>query len=261
VRPLFTSQIHTRMPSSDLCDGISFLRKKRESGNRLSWGTKSIGLEKVVGPVVCLHYIAAISSCALVMTDGIGYRLRDRSGVVSAILALILTVSLPLLLLESRAATISAVPFGMVVQLKLVAAMQIRRVTAHSDLVVFQIADARAASVACFWCRVAVGVGVAAQLGADAEDVAEDVLKKGFEGWDCGGDEACVELSADPDCDSCSVICMFGEYLWVGHIHSCMYLQVGLVVDPNRGSSVHLAMAQTVASKPIVNTPRRAHLL
>jgi hypothetical protein len=249
------------MPSLDLCGGIPFLRKKRESGNRLSWSTENDGLRKAVDPVVCLHCVAAISSCALIMTDCVGYRLRDRSGVVSAILAFILTVSLPLLVLESRAPTISAVPFGMVVQLKLVAAVQIRRVAAHSDLVVLQIADARAAGVACLWCRVAVGIGVAAQLGADAEDVAEDVLEEGFEGRDCGGDEACVELRADPDCDSCTVVCMSGEHLWVGYSQSCMYLQVGLVVDPNRGSSVHLAMAQTVASKPIVNTPRRAHLL
>ena len=87
------------------------------------------------------------------------------------------------------------------------------RLAAHRDLVVFQIADARAAGVACFWGGVAVAVGVAAQLGADAEDVAEDVLEEGFEGWDCGGDEAGVELGADPDCDSCSVVCGFGEYL------------------------------------------------
>jgi hypothetical protein len=218
-------------------------------------------MREVAGPVICPHYIATISSCALIMTYGVGYRLRDRSGVVSAIFTLILTVSLPLLVLESRAATISAVPFGMVVELKLVAAVQIRRVAAHSDLVVVQIADARAPGVARLWCRVAVSIRVAAQLRPDAEDVAEDVLEEGFEGWNCGGDEACVELRADPDCDSCSVDCRFGEHLWVGYIHSCMYLQVGLVVDPNRGSSVHLAMAQTVASKPIVNTPRRAHLL
>ena len=70
---------------------------------------------------------------------------------------------------------------------------------------------ARAARVARFGGRVAVGVG--AQLGADAKDVAEDVLEEGFEGWDCGGDEAGVELGADPDCDSCSVVCGFGEYL------------------------------------------------
>jgi hypothetical protein len=37
--------------------------------------------------------------------------------------------------------------------------------------------------------------------------------------------------------------------------------QVGFVVFPSLGSSVHLATAQTVASKPIKNTPRRAHLL
>ena len=111
------------------------------------------------------------------MTNRVGYRLRDRSGVVSAIFTFILTVSLPLLIIESGAATISAVPFGMVVQLELVDTVQIRRVAAHSDLVVFQIADARAPGVACLWCRIAVGVGVAAQLGADAEDVAEDVLE------------------------------------------------------------------------------------
>ena len=40
-----------------------------------------------------------------------------------------------------------------------------------------------------------------------------------------------------------------------------VYLHVGLVVVPNLGSSVHFAMAQTVADKPIMNTPRRAHLL
>jgi hypothetical protein len=39
------------------------------------------------------------------------------------------------------------------------------------------------------------------------------------------------------------------------------YLQVGLVVFPSAGSSVHFAMAQTVASRPIMKTPRRAHLL
>ena len=99
----------------------------------------------------------------------------------------------------------------MVVELEFVAAVQIRRVGAHCDLVVFQIADARAAGVARFWYRIAIGV--TAQLGADAEDVAEDVLEEGFEGWDCGGDEAGVELGADPDCDSCSVVCGFGEYL------------------------------------------------
>ena len=111
--------------------------------------------------------------------------------VLSTILALILTVALPMLmLLEPRAPAISAVAARMVVQLKFVAAVQISRVAAHSDLVVFQIADAGAACVACLWGGIAVGV--AAQLGTDAEDVAEDVLEKRFERWDCGGDEACV---------------------------------------------------------------------
>jgi len=148
----------------------------------------------------------------------------------------------------------------MVVELEFVAAVQIRRVGAHCDLVVFQIADARAAGVARFWCRIAIRV--TAQLGADAEDVAEYVLEERFEGWDCGGDEACVELGADPEGYSCSVVWGSGEHLWtVCEVGSMLYLQVGLVVVPNRGSSVHLAMAQTVASKPIMNTPRRAHLL
>jgi hypothetical protein len=48
------------------------------------------------------------------MTNGIRYRLRDRPVVVvSAILALILTISLPLVLLEPRAPAINAVPFRM----------------------------------------------------------------------------------------------------------------------------------------------------
>lgn len=40
-----------------------------------------------------------------------------------------------------------------------------------------------------------------------------------------------------------------------------MHLQVGFTDVFSLGSSVHLAMAQTVASKPIMNTQRRAHLL
>lgn len=151
------------------------------------------------------------------MTNSIRYRLRDWSMMLSSIFALVLTVGLPLMLiLEPRAPAIHAVLFGMWVQLKLIAAVQMSRVAAHRDLVVFQIADAGAAGVACFWGRVAVAVGVAAQLGADAEHVAEDVLEEGFEGWDCGGDEAGVELGADPDCDSCSVVCGFGEYFFCG---------------------------------------------
>ena len=198
------------------------------------------------------------------MTDCVGYCLRDRS-MVAAILAFILTVSFPLLIVKPRAPTISAVPFRVVVKLEFVAAVQISRVAAHSDLIVFQIAYARAAGIARLWSRVAVGVGVAAQLRSNAEDVAEDVLEEGFEGWNCGGNEAGVELGADPDGYSCSIICGIDEHMYVVW---CMrdgrwvyYLQVGLVVEPNRGSSVHLAMAQTVASKPIMNTPRRAHLL
>jgi hypothetical protein len=97
------------------------------------------------------------------------------------------------------------------VQLEFVAAVQIRRVAAHCDLVIFQIASARAAGVA--RSRGGIAVGVGAQLGSDAEDVAEDILEEGFEGWDCGCDEACVELGADPDGYSCSIICAFDEYL------------------------------------------------
>lgn len=121
--------------------------------------------------------MAYISSYALIMTNGIRDCLRDRPMVLAAIFAFILTISLPMLLLESRAPAINAVPFGMWVQLKLIAAVQMSRVAAHRDLVVFQIADARAAGVACLWGGVAVAVGVAAELGADAEDVAEDVFE------------------------------------------------------------------------------------
>jgi hypothetical protein len=94
------------------------------------------------------------------------------------------------------------------------------RVAAHSDLVVFQIVDARAAGVTRLW---PVAVGIASELGADAEDVAEDILEERFEGWDCGGDEAGVELGADPDCDSCSVVCVFGEHLSCGRFGSSGY--------------------------------------
>lgn len=41
----------------------------------------------------------------------------------------------------------------------------------------------------------------------DAEDFAKDVLEEGFEGWDCGGDQAGVEFGANPDCEDCAVVC------------------------------------------------------
>jgi hypothetical protein len=68
-------------------------------------------------------------------------------------------------------------------------------------------------------------------LGADAEDVAEDVLEEGFEGWDCGGDEASVELGADPDGDSCSVVCGFGEYLSCGWFVLCLWVVGSIARD------------------------------
>jgi hypothetical protein len=48
---------------------------------------------------------------------------------------------------------------------------------------------------------------------------------------------------------------------WLAIRCARLYLQVGLVVFPSAGSSVHLAMAQTVASRPIMKTPRRAQRL
>lgn len=129
---------------------------------------------------------------------------------MSAIFAfIVLTVTLALLVFKCR--SVSALAVRMVVELKFVAAVQISCVAAHCDFVILQIMGARAARVARFGGRVAVGVG--AQLGADAKDVAEDVLEEGFEGWDCGGDEACVELGADPEGYSCSVVCENDEYL------------------------------------------------
>ena len=146
------------------------------------------------------------------MADCIRNRFRNWSMVMPAIFAfVILTVSLPLLVFECG--SVSALAVRMVVELEFVATVQIRRVAAHCDLVIFQITDARATSVARFGGRVAVGVG--AQLRADAEDIAEDVLEEGFEGWDCGGDEACIELGADPEGYSCSVICESDEHLYV----------------------------------------------
>ena len=145
----------------------------------------------------------------MVVTDCIRNRLRDRSMMMSAILAfIILTVSLPLPIFKRR--SISALAVRMVVELEFVAAVEISRVAAHCDLIVLQIMGARATSVARFGGRVAVGVG--SQLGANAKDVAEDVLEEGFEGWDCGGDETCVELGADPEGYACSVVCGGGEY-------------------------------------------------
>ena len=108
---------------------------------------------------------------------------------MSAIFAfVILTISLPLPVFKCQ--SVSALAVRMMVELELVAAVQISRVATHCDLVVFQIMDARATCVARFGGRVAIGVG--AQLGADAEDVAEDVLEEGFQRRDRGGDEACV---------------------------------------------------------------------
>lgn len=43
------------------------------------------------------------------------------------------------------------------------------------------------------------------QAGLDSEDVAQDLLKDGFEGWNGGGHETCVELGADPDGDEGTV--------------------------------------------------------
>jgi len=70
------------------------------------------------------------------------------------------------------------------------------RMAAHGDLIIFQVAHPGGACT-CLACGVA---GVTAKLGSYAEDVAEDFLEERFEGWNGGGDEACVELGTDPDC-------------------------------------------------------------
>jgi hypothetical protein len=67
-------------------------------------------------------------------------------------------------------------------------------VVAHRYLVVFQVTSPRAA---CASVLRSVTHG-AARLGSDTEDTAEDVLEQGFEGRDRSGDEAYVELGADP---------------------------------------------------------------
>lgn len=44
----------------------------------------------------------------MVATNRVGYRLRDRTVVVTAVFAFILTVSLPMLIVESRAPAVNA---------------------------------------------------------------------------------------------------------------------------------------------------------
>jgi hypothetical protein len=83
-----------------------------------------------------------------------------------------------------------------------------RRMAAHGDLIVLQIARAGAARrPSDGFCRVPPAAGARAQLRSHAKDVAQDVFEEGFERRDGGGDEACVELGADPDCEAGSVVC------------------------------------------------------
>jgi hypothetical protein len=144
---------------------------------------------------------------------------------------------------------------------RMIPTIHMRSMAAHGYLVVFQVACSGAPRSSILR-RIASG-SAAAKLGSDSEDIPQDVFEEGFEGRDGGCDEACVELGADPDCEAGAVVCenhetLFCQFLNVGRR---MHLQVGLVDDPSLGSSVHLARAQTVASRPIMNTLRRAHLL
>ena len=94
---------------------------------------------------------------------------------------------------------------------RMIPTIHMRSMAAHGYLVVFQVASSGAPRSSILR-RIASG-SAAAKLGSDSEDIPQDVFEEGFEGRDGGCDETCVELGADPDCDSCSVVCGFGEYL------------------------------------------------
>jgi hypothetical protein len=83
-------------------------------------------------------------------------------------------------------------------RMRVVPTVHMRRMAAHRNLIIFQISRPGASRRSHVFRRVAASG--AAQLGSDSEDVAQDVFEEGFEGWDGGCDEACVELGADPDC-------------------------------------------------------------
>jgi hypothetical protein len=131
----------------------------------------------------------------VVTTDRIRYSLRDRTALARLINASLQLASTDntMLILEHRASTIYA-PAIRLMQLELVAAMHASCVVAHRYLVVLQVTSPRAACA----CILRSVTGGAARLGSDTENTAEDVLEQGFERRDGGGDEAYVELGADP---------------------------------------------------------------
>jgi hypothetical protein len=98
-----------------------------------------------------------------------------------------------MLILEHRASAIHAPAIGLM-QLELVAAMHASCVVAHRDLVIFQVTSPRAACA----CVLRGVTGGAARLGSDTENTAKDIFEQGFERRDGGGDEAYIELGADP---------------------------------------------------------------
>jgi hypothetical protein len=103
-----------------------------------------------------------------------------------------------------------------------------RRMAAHGDLIVLQIARAGAARrPSDGFCRVPPAAGARAQLRSHAEDIAQDVFEEGFERRDGGGDEACVELGADPDCEAGSVVCEEKEEWSVGGWRSGRFGRLG----------------------------------
>jgi hypothetical protein len=98
-----------------------------------------------------------------------------------------------MLILEHRASAIHAPAIGLM-QLEFVAAMHARCVVTHRYLIIFQVTSPRAACA----CILRSVTGGAARLGSDTENTTEDILEQGFKRRDGGGDEAYIELGADP---------------------------------------------------------------